>query len=132
MKILGKNIENRTILIILIILLVILAGYYIITTSPAQEDYYSVEEVLRNKDRFIDSGTIILRGYYDSNGPAIVSTPSDVTGKSTLRLDHSEIQNASDILISDRKYDFTGTLQETNVGGPNSIVIFKATKIEIV
>jgi hypothetical protein len=128
----GKNIENRTILIISAIALIILAGYYIITTSPVEENYFTVEEVLRNKDRYIDIGTIIVRGYYDSNGPAIVSTPSDVTGKSTLDLDPYGVENASDILRDGVKFDFTGVLNEVNVGAPNSIVIFKAIKIEIV
>jgi hypothetical protein len=127
----GKKIENRTILIISAVILIILAGYYIITNLPAQENYLTVEEVLRNKDNYINK-SIVIRGYYDSNGPAIVSKPSDVTGKSSLIVDHSQVQNASDILINDKKYDFTGTLQETNVGGPGNIVIFKVSKIEIV
>jgi len=131
MKIIGKNIENRTILIISTIVIIILAGYYIITTSPAAEDYNTVEEVLRNKDNYYNK-SIIIRGYYDSNGQSIVSTPSDVTGKFSLKLDHHEVQNASDILVDDKKYNFTGTLQETNVGDPGNIVIFKAIKIEIV
>ena len=132
MMIKGKKIENRTILIISAIILIILAGYYIITNLPAEENYHTVEEVLRNKERYLNSGTIVVRGYYDSNAIAIVSTPSDLTGKSILRVDHSEVQNASDILINDVKFDFTGVLQELNVGDPGNIVIFIANKIEIV
>ena len=84
------------------------------------------DEVLRNKDSYINK-TVVVRGYYDSNGPAIVSSTSDVTGKSTLRVDWTDIPNATEILINDKKYDFTGVLKET---GPNNILIFKATKIE--
>lgn len=132
MKIKGKNIENRTILIILVIFLTILAGYYIITNLPPKVNYLSVEEVLRNKDRYLNSGTIVIRGYYDSNVPAIVSTMSDVMGKSSLRLDYTSVANATDILINGVKFDFTGDLKEINVGSPENIVIFIANKIEIV
>ena len=132
MMIKGKKIENRTILIISAIILIILAGYYIITHLPEEINYLTVEEVLRNKDNYLNSGAIVVRGYYDSIALAIVSTMSDVTGKSILKLDHSEVQNASDILRNGVKFDFTGVLQEVNVGLPANIVIFKANKIEIV
>jgi hypothetical protein len=127
----GKKIENRTILIISAVILIILASYYLIINLPPEVNYITVEELLRNQDNYINK-LIIIRGYYDSNGLAIVSSPSDAIGKSTLKLDHSQVQNASDILINDKKYDFTGILQETNVGGPDNIVIFKVSKIEVV
>lgn len=133
MKIKGKNIENRNILIIAVIILIILAGYYIITNSPVEKNYLSVEEVLRNKEKYLNSGAIIIRGYYDSNAIAIVSTMSDVIGKPTLKLDPYGIENVTDILRNGVKFDFTGVLQEIeNVGSPEKIVIFKASKIEIV
>ena len=87
MMIKGKKIENRTILIIIVIILIILAGFYIITNLPPEKNYLTIEEVLRNKDRYLNNGIIIIRGYYDSNSIAIVSTMSDVTGKPTLKLD---------------------------------------------
>lgn len=132
MMIKGKKIENRTILIISAIILIILAGYYIITNLPPEENYLTVEEVLRNKDRYLNNGTIIVRGYYDSDAIAIVSTTSDVTGKSSLDLDPYGVENYSDILTNDVKFDFTGILEEVNVGLPGNIVILKATEIEIV
>ena len=133
MMIKGKKIENRTILIISAIILIIFAGYYIVINLPSEVNYLSVEEVLRNKDMYINSGTIVIRGYYDSNIQAIVSTMSDIIGKSILKVDYSEVQNALDILIKGVKFDFTGELQEENVGIPgNNIVIFKAVKIETV
>jgi len=133
MKIKGKNIENRTILIIFAVVLIILAGYYIITNLPATKNYLSVEEVLRNKENYLNNGTIIIRGYYDSNLQAIVSTMSDVIGKSFLRLDYTEVENYTDILKNGVKFDFTGILQEiVNIGSPEKIVIFKAYKIELV
>lgn len=132
MKVRGKKIENRTILIISAIILIILAGYYIITNLPAEKNYLTVEEVLRNKDRYLNSGTIIVRGYYDSDAIAVVSTTSDVVGKPSLDLDPYGVENYSEILENDVKFDFTGDLQEVNVGLPGNIVILKATKIEIV
>ena len=132
MMIKGKKIENRTILIISVIILIILAGYYIIINLPAEKDYLTVEEVLRNKDRYLNNGTIIVRGYYDSNTQSIVPTTSDVTGKSSLRLDYTGVTNATDIIENDVKFDFSGILDEVNVGLPGNIVILKATKIEIV
>jgi len=133
MKIKGKNIENRTILIIFAVVLIILAGYYIITNLPATKNYLSVEEVLRNKENYLNNGTIIIRGYYDSNLQAIVSTMSDIIGKSFLRLDYTEVENYTDILKNGVKFDFTGILQEiVNIGSPEKIVIFKAYKIELV
>ena len=132
MMIKGKKIENRTILIISVIILIILAGYYIIINLPAEKDYLTVEEVLRNKDRYLNNGTITVRGYYDSNLQSIVSTTSDVVGKSSLRLDYTGITNATDIVENDVKFDFTGILEEVNVGLPGNIVILKATNIEIV
>lgn len=132
MMIKGKKIENRTILIISAIILIIFAGYYIIINLPAQENYLTVEEVLRNKDNYINK-SIVIRGYYDSDATAIVSTTSDVTGKSSLRLDYTGVINASDILRNGVKFDFTGDLQEVNIGIPgNNIVILIANKIEIV
>jgi len=133
MMIKGKKIENRTILIIIVIILIILAGFYIITNLPPEKNYLTIEEVLRNKDRYLNNGIIIIRGYYDSNSIAIVSTMSDVTGKPTLKLDPYGIENVTDILRNDVKFDFTGVLQEIeNIGSPENIVIFKAEKIEIV
>jgi len=131
MMIMGKKIENRTILIIISIILIVLAGYYIIVSLPAAVDYLTVEDTLRNKDSYINK-TIIIRGYYQSAEQSIVSTMSDVTGKSTLTLDYTDVQNASEILRNGIKYDFTGILQEVNVGPNIDILIFKAIKIEVV
>jgi hypothetical protein len=131
MMIMGKKIENRTILIIISIILIVLAGYYIVVSLPAAVDYLTVEDALRNKDSYINK-TIIIRGYYQSAVQSIVSTMSDVTGKSTLTLDYTGVQNASEILRNGIKYDFTGILQEVNVGPNIDILIFKAIKIEVV
>jgi hypothetical protein len=131
MMIMGKKIENRTILIIVSILLIVLAGYYIVVSLPAAVDYLTVEDTLRNKDSYINK-TIIIRGYYQSAIQSIVSTMSDVTGKSTLTLDYTDVQNASEILRNGIKYDFTGILQEVSVGPDIDRLIFKAIKIEAV
>lgn len=131
MMIKGKKIENRTILIIVSVILIVLAGYYIIVSLPAAVDYLTVEDVLRNKDSYINK-TIIIRGYYQSDIQSIVSTMSDVTGKSTLTIDYTDVQNATEILRNSVKFDFTGILQEVNVGPGIDILIFKANKIELV
>jgi cytochrome c-type biogenesis protein CcmE len=78
MKIMKRNIENRTILIISILVLIILAGYFILINLPVSKNYFSVEEVLLNKEKYLNNGTITIRGYYDSNLIAIVSTMSEV------------------------------------------------------
>ena len=131
MMIKGKKIENRTILIVVSVILIVLAGYYIIVSLPAAIDYLTVEDALRNKDSYINK-TIIIRGYYQSDVQSIVSTMSDVTGKSTLTIDYTDVQNATEILRNSVKFDFTGILQEVNVGPGIDILIFKANKIELV
>lgn len=131
MMIMGKKIENRTILIIISLILIVLAGYYIVVSLPVAVDYLTVEDALRNKDSYINK-TIIIRGYYQSAVQSIVSTMSDVTGKSTLTLDYTGVQNASEILRNGIKYDFTGILQEINVVPDIDILLFKAIKIEVV
>ncbi|MDH7507275.1 MAG: hypothetical protein QHH15_05780 [Candidatus Thermoplasmatota archaeon] len=78
MKIMKRNIENRTILIISILVLIILAGYFILINLPVSKNYFSVQEVLLNKEKYLNNGTITIRGYYDSNLIAIVSTMSEV------------------------------------------------------
>ena len=107
----GKRFNTRTVLIVLLVLLIIAAGYIVITNLPPEEKYLFPEDVLRNRDQYINQ-TISVRGYYTFNpDPVIVPTLSD-PGKSALRLDYSNINNATDRLIKGTLYIFTGKLIE--------------------
>ena len=129
MKILGKNIQTRTVLIILIVLLIILGGYYLFTSLPEQKKYLTPEEVMRNKDNYVNDGSITIRGFYDSNEVAVVSTTSNTPDKIVIPLDLSNVVNATDILRNGVRFYFTGTLDEINIG-PTSKIVFVVTKIE--
>jgi hypothetical protein len=108
----GKRFNTRTILIVLLVLLIIVAVCVVIINLPPQEKYHSVEEVLRNSNQYLNQ-TISVRGYYTFNpDPVIVSTLSTTTGRSELKLDYSNINNATDRLISGTLYIFTGKLMK--------------------
>jgi hypothetical protein len=106
-------------LIILIVIVIVCGGYLVITNLPPEEDYLTPEEVLANIDHYTDQ-KITVRGYYDISGgyPVIVSTMSTTEGKSELKFDYSNIQNATDDLFTGEKYDFKGELvkQDTPTG----------------
>lgn len=106
-----RMLETRTILIIFIVIAIVGGGYLIITNLPPEEDYLTPEEVFANEDYFLDQ-RITVRGYYDISGgyPVIVSTMSTTEGRSELRFDYTNIQNATDDLFEGEKYDFTGEL----------------------
>jgi cytochrome c-type biogenesis protein CcmE len=131
MQILGKKIQTRTVLIILIVLLIILGGYYIFTNLPKQVNYLTPEDVMRNKDNYLNGGTIIIRGFYDSDAGAIASTMSNNPDKIKITLELSNIVNATDTLRNGIRFYFTGTLDEVNIG-PTSKIVFVVTKIEAV
>ena len=119
MKSKNKILETRTLLIILIIIAIVGSGYIIITNLPPEEDYLTPEEVLANIDHY-SGQKITVRGYYVISGgyPVIVSTTSTTQGRSELRFDYSNIENATDDLFEGEKYDFTGKLikQDTPTG----------------
>jgi len=85
--------------------------YMMMGLAPqAPSSYLSPEEVLGNKSEYINQ-TISVRGYYILNpDPVIVSTLS--TTADALKLDYSNIDNATDYLITGHQYLFTGTLIE--------------------
>ena len=131
----GKRFDTRTILIILLVLCIVGVGYIIVTNLPPEEEYLTPEDVLKNKDTYLDGRTIVVRGYYDSNAVAIVSTMSTTEGKSELPIDYSNVENATDILRNGVKFDFTGVLESVDVGGsapPGTVVVFVVEKIEMV
>jgi len=109
-----RRFETRTILIVLFIIVVIAAVYVLITNLPAEGDYVTPEEVILNKSKYLDQ-TIVVRGYYDIDGgnPVIVSTMSTTAGRSILKFDYSNVDNATDkLFVGKTKYDFTGVLRK--------------------
>lgn len=107
-----KRFETRTILMVLLVIVVIIAIIVVIIKLPAEENTLYPEEVLRNPNKYLNGKTIIVKGYYYSIGeiPYVVSTLTEETEK--LKIDYSNVNNASDILISqsDYVYKFTGIL----------------------
>jgi len=132
MSVKRRKYDTRTILIVLFVIVVIAAGYILITNLPAEEDWLTPEELLGNKNTYLDGRTIVVRGYYDSNEGAIVSTTKNVE-KSILPLDYSNVKNATDILRDGVKFDFTGILEAVDTGGsvpPGTVVVFVAEQIK--
>ena len=112
--------DNRTILTILILLLIVVGAYYFITNAPPAKEWISVEDALRNKEHYVSSqSTITIRGYYIlDNNPSIVSKLSTDTSRAILEIDYSSIKNASDNLIENTAYDFTGVLVTDETANP--------------
>lgn len=132
MSVKRRKYDTRTILIVLFVIVVIAAGYILITNLPAEEDWLTPEELLGNKNTYLDGRTIVVRGYYDSNERAIVSTTKNVE-KSILPLNYSSVKNATDILRDGVKFDFTGILEAVDTGGsvpPGTVVVFVAEQIK--
>ncbi|KYK23541.1 hypothetical protein AYK21_02475 [Thermoplasmatales archaeon SG8-52-2] len=129
-----KNfLDTRTLLIILIVIVVIGGAYLVITNLPPEENFLTPETILANKDTYLDT-TITVRGFYFTDTDEIsfvVSTLSTVEGRAELRIDYSNIENATDILIEDEKYDFTGLLnkQDTPTGFDVILVLEKITEV---
>ncbi len=132
MSVKRRKYDTKTILIVLFVIVVIAAGYILITNLPAEEDWLTPEELLGNKNTYLDGRTIVVRGYYDSNERAIVSTTKNVE-KSILPLNYSSVKNATDILKDGVKFDFTGILESVDTGGsvpPGTVVVFVAEQIK--
>ena len=114
-----KNLlDTRTLLIILIVIVVIGGAYLIITNLPPEEDFLTPETILANKETYLNEN-IKVRGFYLVDDlPLVVSTLSTVEGRAELRIDYSNIANATDNLIENEKYDFSGQLvqQDTPTG----------------
>jgi cytochrome c-type biogenesis protein CcmE len=123
--------DTRTLLIILIVIVIIGGAYLIITNLPPEEDYLTPETILANKETYLDK-TINVRGYYQTEEFSIVvSTLSTTEGRAELRIDYSNVENATDILIEDEKYDFTGILnrQDTPTGFDVILVLNEISKV---
>jgi hypothetical protein len=127
-----KNfLDTRTLLIILIVIIIVGGAYLVITNLPPEENFLTPETILANKDTYLEK-TITVRGFYQiEDFPIVVSTLSTVEGRAELRIDYSNIENATDNLIEDEKYDFTGILnkQDTPTGFDVILVLEKFTEV---
>ena len=126
--------DTRTILIILFVIVIIGAAYILITNLPVAEDTLTPGEVLTNQGHYLNGGLIIVKGLYDvtSEGGVIVTTMDTTTARDELRLDYSNVANATEILIQGQKYKFKGVLRYENEENPLSPVILVAEDIELV
>lgn len=109
-----KRFETRTILMASLVIVIIAAIIVVIINLPAEENTLTPEEVLRNPNKFLNNETIIVKGYFinPTGTPYIVSTLSNIEGRAELKIDFSNVQNATDILIenSNYVYQLTGIL----------------------
>ncbi len=131
----GRKLEIRTVLIVFFIILIIAAGYIVVTNMPAEEEFLTPEEILTNKDTYLNGQTITVKGYYIFEGdyPAVVSVLTTAEGRTSLILNFDNlIENETDILRTEAKFKFTGvlTLDENDPTGLG--VIFVVEKIEVV
>ena len=127
-----KNLlDTRTLLIILIVIIIIGGAYLIITNLPPEDEFLTPEVILANKETYLNQ-TIIVRGFYlRAEFPIVVSTLSTSVGRAELRIDYSNIANATDNLIENEKYDFKGELirQDTPTGFDVILVLEKFTRV---
>ena len=108
----SRRFDTRTILIILLVITIIGAGYIIITNLPAEIDFVTPDEIVKNKEGYLNQ-QVIVKGYYDKDPgdfPIIVSTMSTTTGRAELKLDYGKIVNATDDLRAGTLYYFEGTI----------------------
>lgn len=105
------RIDTRTMLIILLIVVIIAAAYIVITNLPAEVEYRTPDQILNNKEYYLEQSEIIVRGFYLNDGgvEVIVSTLSTTQGKSALRIDSSNLEDA---LLTDTTLELTGHLIE--------------------
>ena len=126
--------DTRTILIVVLVLIIIAAAYILFTSLPPAEEDKTPEEVLRNKDKYLNGGSIVVKGYfiYDAGHPSVVSTLSNTEGRSVLWLDFEGLdENETDKLKTDTMFRFTGVLIKEDPDNPlNTKLLFDVTKID--
>lgn len=126
-----KLLDTRQLLILLIVIIIIGGAYLIISNLPPEEDYLTPEEVLANKEIYLDTN-LKVRGFYEIEDiPFIVSTLSTLEGRAELRIDYTNVENATDNLIEGEKYDFSGILvkQDTPTGFDVILVLDKFNQV---
>ncbi|KYK28450.1 hypothetical protein AYK20_07260 [Thermoplasmatales archaeon SG8-52-1] len=106
-----KRFDTRTILMALLVIVVIAAIIVVILNLPAEENILTPEEVLRNPNKYLNKDSIIVKGYYinPTGTPYIVSTLSEIEDRVQLKIDYSNVKNATDILIENSNYIYTFT-----------------------
>ena len=106
-----KRFDTRTILMALLVIVVIAAIIVVILNLPAEENILTPEEVLRNPNKYLNKDSIIVKGYYinPAGTPYVVSTLSETEGRVQLKIDYSNVKNATDILIENSNYIYTFT-----------------------
>jgi len=127
-----KNfLDTRTLLIILMVIVIIGGAYLIITNLPPEENYLTPETILANKNTYLNQNVIVRGFYLREEFPIVVSTLSTSEGRAELTIDYSNIANATDNLIENEKYDFSGELkrQDTPTGFDVILVLDKFTKV---
>lgn len=128
-----KRFDTRTILIVLFVIVIIAAAYIVVTNLPPEEEFLTVEEVLNNRDRYLNGDPIPIKGYYtyEAGSPVVVSTLSTTTGRASLELYFGDLDsNETDILRPEVKFKFTGVLKLVDENNPYGPVIFVVEKIE--
>ena len=108
----SSKISTRTYLIIIIIMLIVLGGYLIVTNLPESIDALTPEQININKGEYIGQ-TVTVVGTFNYFGadPVILTTSTAIEEDRTLKINHSNIHNATDDLFAGEKYYFTGTIE---------------------
>ncbi|MCJ7572566.1 MAG: hypothetical protein MUO82_11960 [Candidatus Thermoplasmatota archaeon] len=114
--------DMRTILLVLIVAVIIIAIIFVVFSPPGKNviSPLNVQEIMQNKDSYIDKN-ITIEGYYyiSIDGPSLISatTISNPTPSIWLNLDETSLntakQEAGNITVSSNlKYRVEGVLQK--------------------
>ncbi len=115
----SSKISTRTYLIIIIFLLIILGGYLIATNLPEGIDALTPEQININKQEYIGK-TVTVVGTFNFFGadPVILTTSTALEEDRILKINYSNIPNATDDLFQDEKYYFTGKIEREYPDNP--------------
>jgi hypothetical protein len=131
----GSRFDTRTVLIILLVLAIIGAGYVIVTNLPEEIDYTTVDDVVNNKQNYVNKN-VTIKGIYnfDFNIPGIVSTNTPVEGvepfELKLNLSFLDINETDDLRVG-IIYFFTGKIIDEGIPStPDLDLILVVEKFE--
>lgn len=115
----SRRLDTRTVLIIILVLVIFGGGYIIVTNLPEEVDYKSVDDIMNNKQTFVNQ-KVTVKGIYnfDDNIPGIISTNIPAGGgiPNKLNLDLRILDiNETDDLRVDVTYFFTGTIIDEGI-----------------
>ena len=131
----GSRFDTRALSIILLVIVIIGAGYIVITNLPEELDYTTVDDVITNKQNYVNKN-VTVKGIYnfDFNIPNIVSSNTPVEGIEpyTLKLDLSLLDiNETDDLRVGIIYYFTGMIYDEGIPStPDLDLILVVEKFE--